>query len=89
MLDSGASNHISSNKNLFSDLKSPSISSKVTLANGSQTVINEIGEVQPLLSISINSVLFIPKCPYKLISIGKLTKNLYCSVTFVADSVIV
>ncbi|KAG8639966.1 hypothetical protein MANES_13G009802v8 [Manihot esculenta] len=88
ILDSGASDHISSNHNLFSTLISPSTPSKVTLANGSQTQVKGIGDVQLLPSISLTTVLFTPECPYNLISISKLTKNLNCSVTFTADSVV-
>ena len=38
----GASDHISGNKNLFTTLHSPSVSSIITLANGSQTIIKGV-----------------------------------------------
>lgn len=88
IIDSGASDHISGNKNHFTTFTPTSNSSNVTLANGSQTAIKGIGNVQ-LPSISLDHVLFAPACPYNLVSVSKLTKSLDCSITFVADSVIV
>jgi len=89
ILDSDASDHISGNKSLFSSLVSPPVLSKVTLANGSQILIKGIGEVKIFPSIPLTTVLFTPECPYNLILISKLTKNLNCSITFTADSVVV
>ncbi|KAG8655008.1 hypothetical protein MANES_05G202440v8 [Manihot esculenta] len=77
------------NHNLFSTLVSPSTPFKVTLANDSQTQVKGIGKVQFLPSISLTTILFSPECPYILISISKLTKNLNYSVTFTTDSIVV
>ncbi|XP_019241453.1 PREDICTED: uncharacterized protein LOC109241850 [Nicotiana attenuata] len=52
ILDSGASDHISSNQNLFSNLIPSSTLSAVTLANGSRTAVKGIGEVQLLPSMT-------------------------------------
>jgi len=89
ILDSSASDHISGNKNLFSNIIHSTTLSAVTLANGSTTAVNGIGDVQLLPSISLNSILFAPECSINLISISKLTKHLNCGVTILADYVVV
>ncbi|KAF3663230.1 putative acyl-activating enzyme 9-like [Capsicum annuum] len=89
ILDSGASDHISDNQNLFSNLIHSTTYTGVTLANGSRTTVKGIGDMQFLSSISLNSVLFAPECSFNLISVSKLTKHLNCGVNFLADSVVV
>ncbi|RVW45616.1 Retrovirus-related Pol polyprotein from transposon RE2 [Vitis vinifera] len=82
ILDSGASDHLSSNKDLFSSITTTSDLPTVTLANGSQTVAKGIGLALPLPSLPLTSVLYTPECPFNLISISKLTRTLNCSITF-------
>ncbi|RVW49248.1 Retrovirus-related Pol polyprotein from transposon RE2 [Vitis vinifera] len=82
ILDSGASDHISSNKDLFSSLTTISALPTVTLANGSQTVAKDIGLAHPLPSLPLTSVLYTPECSFNLISISKITRTLNCSITF-------
>ncbi|RVW24203.1 hypothetical protein CK203_087023 [Vitis vinifera] len=82
ILDSGASDHISSNKDLFSSITTTSALPTVTLANGSQTVAKGFGFAHPLPSLPLHSVLYAPECPFNLISISKITRTLNCSITF-------
>ncbi|RVX05810.1 Retrovirus-related Pol polyprotein from transposon TNT 1-94 [Vitis vinifera] len=82
ILDSGASDHLSGNKDLFSSITTTSALPTVTLANGSQTVAKGIGLALPLPSLPLTSVLYTPECPFNLISISKLTRTLNCSITF-------
>ncbi|KAJ9697586.1 hypothetical protein PVL29_009423 [Vitis rotundifolia] len=82
ILDSGASNHISSNKDLFSSITTTSALLTVTLSNGSQTVAKGIGLAHPLPSLPLTSVLYTPECSFNLISISKITRTLNCSITF-------
>nr|KYP49035.1 hypothetical protein KK1_029238 [Cajanus cajan] len=89
ILDSGASDHITSNKSMFSTmspLKSPHL---ITLADGSRIAPKGIGQVSLSPSLHLNSVLFIPNCPFNLISLSQLTKSLNCSVTFNAESFVI
>ncbi|KAL6335910.1 hypothetical protein AAG906_003535 [Vitis piasezkii] len=59
ILDSGASDHISGNKDLFSSITTTSALPTVTLANGSQTMAKGFGFAHPLLPyLSIH-----PLCP--------------------------
>ena len=62
ILDSGASDHISGNKDLFSSLTTTPTLPTVTLANGSQTVAKGIGLAHPLPSLPLTSVLYTPEC---------------------------
>ena len=82
ILDSGASDHISGNKDLFSSLTTTSTLPTVTLANGSQTMAKGIGLAHPLPSLPLTSVLYTPECPFNLISISKITRTLNCSIIF-------
>jgi hypothetical protein len=89
ILDSGASDHMSGNKLLFSHLTFMDSLPNVTLANGSQTKCEGTGQVNPLPTLTLDSVLYVPGCPFNLISISKLTHTLPYSVTFVKNSVLV
>ncbi|RVW15111.1 Retrovirus-related Pol polyprotein from transposon TNT 1-94 [Vitis vinifera] len=82
ILDFGASDHLSSNKDLFSSITTTSALPTVTLANGSQTVAKGIGLALPLPSLPLTSVLYTPECPFNLISISKITRTLNYSITF-------
>ncbi|KAJ9680064.1 hypothetical protein PVL29_019369 [Vitis rotundifolia] len=82
ILDSGASDHLSGNKDLFSSITTTSALPTVTLANGSQTVAKGIGFALPLPSLPLTSVLYTTECPFNLISISKITRTLNCSITF-------
>ncbi|RVW78995.1 Retrovirus-related Pol polyprotein from transposon RE1 [Vitis vinifera] len=82
ILDSGASDHLSGNKDLFSSITTTSALPTVTLANGSQTVAKGIGLTLPLPFLPLTSVLYTPECPFNLISISKITRTLNCSITF-------
>ena len=89
ILDSGASDHISGNKSSFSSFSFPKIPHHVTVANGSKVVSQGNGQVSLFPSLKLNSVLFIPQCPYNLISLSQLTRSLNCSVTFTANSFVI
>ena len=82
ILDTGASDHIYGNKDLFSSLTTTPTFPTVTLANGSQTVAKGIGLAHPLPSLPLTSVLYTPECPFNLISISKITHTLNCSIIF-------
>ncbi|KAJ9670976.1 hypothetical protein PVL29_027114 [Vitis rotundifolia] len=82
ILDSGASDHISGNKDLFYSITTTSALPTVTLVNGSQTMAKGFGFAHPLPSLPLHSVLYAPECPFNLISISKITRTLNCSITF-------
>ncbi|RVW69976.1 Retrovirus-related Pol polyprotein from transposon TNT 1-94 [Vitis vinifera] len=82
ILDSGASDHLSGNKDLFSSITTTSVLPTVTLANGFQTMAKGIGLALPLPSLPLTSILYTPECPFNLISISKIIRTLNCSITF-------
>ena len=59
----------------------------ITLINGSQTMAKGIGSACPLPSTPLTSVLYVPDCPFNLISISKLTRDLNCLITFSDNSI--
>ena len=82
ILDTGASDHISGYKDLFSSLTFPCPLRTITLANGSQTITKGIGLACPLPSLPFTSVLYVIDFPFNLISISRLTRDLHCVLTF-------
>lgn len=86
ILDFGAYDHVVGNPSLISNLSPPNIPHNITLANGSKAQVTGIGQASPLSSLSLNYVLFVPGCPFNLISISKLTDSLNCSITFSSKS---
>ena len=82
IFDSGASGHISSNKDLFSSLTFLSPLPTITLTNGSQTIAKAISSASPHPSLPLTSILYVPDFPFNLISINKLTHDLHCVLTF-------
>ena len=87
ILNHEASDHLSGNKNLFSSLTIMSPLPMITLVNGSQTMAKGIGSACPLPSVPLTFVLYIPNCPFNLISISKLTRDLKCLITFSDNSI--
>ncbi|RVW51331.1 Copia protein [Vitis vinifera] len=73
ILDSGVSDHISSNKHLFSSITTTSALPTVTLANGSQTIAKGIGLAHPLPSLPLHS----DRSTRKTIGIGHESQGLY------------
>ena len=88
VVDSGASEHISGNPHLFSHfLKSAPLPS-VTVANGSHAVPKAVGSAEPLPTVPLEHVLYIPHCPFNLVSVSKVTRALNCSIKFDPHSVV-
>ena len=87
ILNYGASDHLSGNKDIFSSLTITSPLPMITLANGFQTMAKGIGSACPLPSIPLTFVFYVPDFPFNLISISKLTRDLNCLITFYDNSV--
>ncbi|CAH9114384.1 unnamed protein product [Cuscuta europaea] len=86
IIDSGASDHIAGNPSLFSKLSQPKSAHHVTLADGSKVKAIGVGQATLHPSLSLNSVLLIPGCPFNLVSVSQLTRRHNCVVTFIDDS---
>jgi len=82
VIDSGASDHISSNTSLFSTILFQDKPNFITLANGSKTSSKGVGRVILSPSLNLKFAFFVRNCPFNLISLSQLTKMLNCSGTF-------
>lgn len=60
VIDSGASDHMTGNADIFSSLTPSSSLPCVTLANGSQSITEGVGTVSPSSNFSLSSVLYVP-----------------------------
>lgn len=83
-MDSGATNHMSGNKNCFTNLKTNKNLGTVTVADGSAVKIEGTGDVQILHSgnsVILKDVLYVPQITVNLISIFAL-QNKGAIVTF-------
>lgn len=87
VLDSGASDHISGNRSLFSSLSTSGYLPTITSANGSHTQSHGIGTTHPLPTLTVDSVLYVPNCPFNLLSINRLTQSHDLIITFTKNSV--
>ena len=66
ILDTGASDYIYGNKDLFSSLTFPSPLPTITLANGSQTIAKGIDSTCHLPSLPLTSILYVLDFPFNL-----------------------
>lgn len=81
VLDSGATHHVSDDKELFVSLDM-NITSSVNLPNGSTIKISGVGNIQINEHILLRNFLFIPEFRLNLISISSLTTDLGFRVIF-------
>ena len=82
ILDSGASDHLSGNKDLFSSFTITSPLPMITFANDTQTMAKGIGSTCPLTSLPLTSVIYVLDSPFNIIYVSKLIHDLNCSITF-------
>ena len=87
ILNSGAYDHLSGNKDLFPSLTITSSLPMITSANGTQTMAKGIGSACPLTSLPLTSVLYVIDSPFNIIAVSKLIHDLNCSITFSHSSV--
>ncbi|PHT72481.1 ATP-binding cassette sub-family B member 7, mitochondrial [Capsicum annuum] len=76
-VNSGASDHISDDKSLLSSIVYSLSLPVITLANGIRTEPKGVGQAKPLSSVIVDSVLYVPDCPFNLTSVSRLTRALY------------
>ena len=75
---------MSGNLKLFIDLKKHGEGQAVTLADGSQSNVQGIGNIDT--GLPLKSVLYIPSLSYNLLSVSKITKDLNCSIEFFPET---
>ncbi|WVZ08647.1 hypothetical protein V8G54_021993 [Vigna mungo] len=81
IIDSGASDHVSSSLNLYSSYKTIDPVT-VKLPNGQQTIASYSGTMQINDSLCISNVLYLPQFNFNLISVSKLTTVHNCQLIF-------
>ncbi|CAM8896855.1 unnamed protein product [Rhodiola kirilowii] len=85
VIDSGATDHMTGNPALFSSFSSHHSHPPVSLADGTQSPVVGSGTVNPTSSLSLTSVLSLPKLSFNLMSVSRLTRSLNCCATFFPD----
>nr|XP_016455695.1 PREDICTED: uncharacterized protein LOC107779728 [Nicotiana tabacum] len=80
--DSGATDHMTSNKNLLTNITDLPIPILVTLPNGYKVKVTFIGTVHINSIITLSKVLYLPTFKYNLISVYKLILDTSLLLTF-------
>ena len=88
IIDSGATDHMVSSPSILSHITSH-YSRTVKLPNGVNAPITHIGTIQLAPNIVLNNVLYVPSFQFNLISVGKLTHDANCIITFLPNSCLI
>ncbi|KAJ7954112.1 Retrovirus-related Pol polyprotein from transposon TNT 1-94 [Quillaja saponaria] len=86
IIDSGASDHMTSTSSSFSSYFPCSGKEKVRVADGSLSSISGKGSICCTPSLTLSYVLHVPKLSMNLLSISTITKELNCTVLFDSSS---
>ena len=74
-MDTGASDHMCNNKNLFANIKTLEGTSLVVLPNGKSVSVSHAGPVQISSGLVSYGVLYVPSFKYNLLSVNKLSRQ--------------
>ena len=85
VIDSGVIDHMTGNPKTFSSFQSHLAPSPVTIADGSTFNVVGSGTIKLTSSITLSSVLSLPKLAFNLISVSKLNKDLNYCISFFLD----
>ena len=85
--DSGATDHITYDKNKLQNVASIKEPQHVTVANGDKVQIGGIGNTK-LFTKDVKNILYLPDFNSNLLSISKITQDLNCNVIFSQNKVI-
>ncbi|KAG7582883.1 Retrotransposon Copia-like N-terminal [Arabidopsis suecica] len=88
IIDSGATHHVSFDKNLFESL-SDGLNNAVTLPTGMNVRIAGIGTIKLNAHITLHNVLYIPEFRINLLSISQLTRDMKSRVYFDENSCVI
>lgn len=84
IVDSGASDHMTGDKSLFSTYTSCQVNQTVRIANGSRSHVAGIGTICISEKLTLYSVLYVPDLDCNLISVSKLNRDHHCETKFFA-----
>jgi len=87
VLDSGVTDHITSNKSFFSSISTSGYLPSITMANGSRVSSHGVGTIHILPLLSIDNVLYVPGSLFNLLSISHPTRCFDCVVSFTKHSI--
>ncbi|KAL4297890.1 hypothetical protein GQ457_12G013740 [Hibiscus cannabinus] len=82
IIDSGASDHMTGNKELFSSYTPTPTARFITTAAGSHSLVSGFGTVTIDDSLVLHNVLFVPDLACNIISVSQLSNTSQCSVIF-------
>ena len=85
VIDSCSTNHMTCNYNMFSIFRSHEAHSLVTVVDGSTCNIVGSRNIKPTSTITLSSVLSLPKLAFYLIFVSRITRDLNCYISFFAD----
>ena len=86
IVDSGASDHMTGDKNLFSSFSPCTKDMTVRIADGTCSQVIGKGTVHISQDLILHSVLFVPKLDCNLLSVSKLNHDLNCMTKFLEKS---
>jgi hypothetical protein len=82
IIDSGATDHITSSPKLLVNQRKNTLLPPVTMPSGEQAPITSIGNLPLNSTVTLKNVLGVPTFKVDLMSVSRITKDLNCSVTF-------
>jgi len=82
VLDSGASHHMTFNRNIFSTLSRLPAAIYVTIPNGQEEIVTEGGTVNLGNGLVLRNVLYVPSFACNLISVHQLANDRNCIITY-------
>ncbi|XP_075475765.1 uncharacterized protein LOC142511512 [Primulina tabacum] len=86
IVDSGASDHMCSQLQMFTSYSPSRVSKSVRVADGSCTKVLGSGSIWLSPELCLHNVLFVPALHCNLLSVSAFNKNLHCSTIFSTDS---
>lgn len=86
IIDSGASDNMSSKLQFFSSYSPFRVPKSVWVADGSCTRVFGLGSIWLSLNLCLHNVLFVPALHCKLSSVSMLNKDMHCYTIFSTDS---
>ena len=87
IIDSGATNHMTYDLNLFKSLYlvSNNMQNTITIPDRSKISIAHHGTIELNPEITLHNVLHVPNFHFNLISVNKLCKDISCTISFTND----
>ena len=82
ILDSGASDHMCSDKTFLRDLSTLSGPVMVSLPNGSHVQVTQQGKLYIAQGLILEHVLVIPNFKFNMLSVKRLCEQLHCTIQF-------